>query len=345
MPTARMACVGYVLLIIYASLVPFNFNVQVGANFLNWIDAPIPKYITSFDVFTNVIGYAPLGFLLIFALYPKHKAYRALLLTMCVSAILSGLMESLQTWLPTRVPSNVDWWANMAGGTVGALLALPMDPRWLSGSAFQRKRLEWFGPRSSGILLVLVFPWAQIFPQTAWLAMGDWGDVWSQALTWKETINYAALEIVTTSLAWFGAGLTVALTMRDSAPRMKILATLLLVTVLIKGLFSGMQFGIDHALNWLTPSAFWGMILALLLQAAVLQLKRRWIYILAVISLAAMLVLVNLIPHNPYFLVTMQEWRQGRLLHFNSLMAWLSWLWPIMAGISLLRGLKPRSYI
>ena len=68
MPTARMACVGYVLLIIYASLYPFNFNLQVGVEQFEWFWAPIPRYITSFDIFTNILGYVPLGFLLVLSL-------------------------------------------------------------------------------------------------------------------------------------------------------------------------------------------------------------------------------------------------------------------------------------
>jgi len=60
MPTARIALLVYMLLIIYASLYPFNFNFGVGSGALDWVDAPIPRYITSFDVFTNILGYLPL---------------------------------------------------------------------------------------------------------------------------------------------------------------------------------------------------------------------------------------------------------------------------------------------
>ena len=88
MPTARMIGLGYVLLIIYASIYPYNFNVSVGAGILDWITAPIPKYITSFDVFTNILGYAPLGFFTVFAVYPRLKLYRALIVAMLLGALL-----------------------------------------------------------------------------------------------------------------------------------------------------------------------------------------------------------------------------------------------------------------
>jgi len=345
MPTARVACLGYILLITYASTFPFNFNIGVGADVLDWILAPIPRYITSFDVFTNILGYLPFGFLVVFAVYPKLKSYRAVLFAVFLGGLLSGLMESLQTWLNTRVPSNVDWWTNIGGTTLGALLAVPMDPKWLSGSAFHHRRIQWFGPRSSGILLALSFPLAQIYPQPAWLAMGDWADVWQTATLWKETFNFATIEIATTTVAWFASAICIALAMRDRAPKATILFTILLVTVFLKALFTGMQFGIDKSFIWLTPSAFWGMVSSSILLVGALKLSRRWLYLLALISLATMIFLVNFLPQSPYYTVSIQEWRHGRLIHFNHLISWLAWLWPVGAGLSLLKGLKPSSSI
>ncbi len=345
MPTARMIGLGYVLLIIYASIYPYNFNVNVGAGVLDWVTAPIPKYITSFDVFTNILGYAPLGFFTVFAVYPRLKLYKALIVAMLLGALLSGILESLQTWLGTRIPSNVDWFANVGGATLGALLAMPLDPKWLSGSGFQRRRIEWFGFRTSGILLVLAFPWSQIYPQQAWLAMGDWGFVWLIPIIQNTSFNFAAIEMITTMLAWLGAGLCISLSMKSVAPKLKILLSILLMTIIFKALFSGMQFGIDKSFSWLTAPAFWGMIFSSILLAGLMQLKRSWQYGLAILSLGLMIFLVNVFPKNPYYLVTIQEWRQGRLIHFNHLMAWLAWIWPIGAALSLAKGLKARPSI
>jgi VanZ family protein len=345
MPTARIAAFAYVLLIIYASIYPFNFNVAVGAGIFDWINAPIPRYITSFDVFTNILGYLPLGFLTVFAVYPRLKAYKALLFALLLGGLVSGSLESLQTWLSTRIPSNVDWWANMGGATIGALLAMPLDPRWLSGSAFQHRRIEWFGLHTSGIILMMVFPFAQIYPQTAWLAMGDWGGVWANQAIWKDTFNFAALEIATTMVAWLAAGSCLAITMRLGAPRARLLLTLLVATIVLKALFSGMQFGVDKSFLWLTPAALWGMIFSTLILIAILQLKNRWLYLVAALSLAGMILLVNFFPKNPYYILTIQEWRQGRLIHFNHLMAWLAWIWPIGASLSLLKRLMRSSSI
>ena len=44
--------------------------------------------------------------------------------------------------------------------------------------------------------------------------------------------------------------------------------------------------------------------------------------------LVVSLVLVNLLPVNPYFDVVLADWRQGRYVHFNGLARWLAWIWP-----------------
>ncbi|HZZ11741.1 MAG TPA: teicoplanin resistance protein VanZ, partial [Paraburkholderia sp.] len=62
-----------------------------------------------------------------------------------------------------------------------------------------------------------------------------------------------------------------------------------------------------------------------------LPLRRRTRAALAGVALVGALVFVNLLPVNPYFDVTLADWRQGRYLHFNGLAHWLAWIWPYAA--------------
>jgi hypothetical protein len=43
------------------------------------------------------------------------------------------------------------------------------------------------------------------------------------------------------------------------------------------------------------------------------------------------LLAVNLIPPNPYFVVTLQSWVQGKFLSFNGAAQFMSLLWPFFA--------------
>ena len=53
----------YLALIVYASLYPFDQWRDQGIFTWEFLSAPWPKYWTGFDVTSNVLGYAPLGFL------------------------------------------------------------------------------------------------------------------------------------------------------------------------------------------------------------------------------------------------------------------------------------------
>jgi hypothetical protein len=68
---------------------------------------------------------------------------------------------------------------------------------------------------------------------------------------------------------------------------------------------------------------------------------RAWLPRFALAALAALVACVNLVPDNPYYLATIQSWRQGALLNFNALAQWLSLLWPYALALWLLAASAP----
>ena len=110
----------YATLIIYASLYPFQNWRSQGVDWTAFVMAPWPQYWTGFDVLSNVLGYAPLGFIVALALQRSARHLPAVGLTLALGSLLALGMESLQLFLPARVPSNVDWGLNSAGTLAGA---------------------------------------------------------------------------------------------------------------------------------------------------------------------------------------------------------------------------------
>jgi len=51
----------------------------------------------------------------------------------------------------------------------------------------------------------------------------------------------------------------------------------------------------------------------------------------AIFTLALGLAVMNIMPANPYFMSTLQEWVQGRFLNFNGAAHFLSLTWPLFA--------------
>lgn len=332
MPLARAISLSYAMLIIYVSLTPFDFNFHNGISGSAWLLAPLPRFITLFDVSVNILAYIPLGFLLVFACYPRWRNFIALGVALGFSALLAFCVESLQTWLPTRIPSQMDWWANVLGGLLGALLAIPLGPQWLSGSIIRKRFDQWFGIHWGACALFLLFPWSQIYPQSSWLGTGVWGHAIFASVDWGTmVINHVAQEAVITALCWLGVGLLLSLGMRSKAPQWKILNSLLLLTVIIKIVFTALQFGSEFSLLWLTAGALWGMALGSILLKWALTLAGITKFWLAIIFLLSATLAINLLPDNPYFLLTLRHWNQGRLLHFNELMQWVSVVWLPLA--------------
>ena len=145
----------YTALIVFASLFPFDGWRAQGIDPLVFLLAPLPPpYWTGFDVTTNVVGYAPLGFLLVLAMLRSGWTRGVVPLATLAGVLLSLAMEFLQIYLPRRVPSNLDLLLNAAGALAGALSAALLErlgaiDRW---SDF---RGRWFVADASGAIVLL----------------------------------------------------------------------------------------------------------------------------------------------------------------------------------------------
>ena len=340
MPLARALSLTYALLILYVSLNPFDFDFQNGITAWAWVDAPLPRFITLFDISVNILAYIPFGFLLVFAVYPRWRNFIALGFAIGLSALLAFGVETLQSWVLTRIPSLMDWWANVFGGLLGGLLAIPLGPEWLSGTAIRRRFDQWFGLNWAVCALFLLFPWSQIYPQSSWLGVGVWGHVIFGSIDWGTmVINQVFQETLITGFCWLGVALLLSLGMRAKSPQWQILNGLLGLTVLLKTMFTALQFGWEFSLIWLTAGALWGMLLATATLFWALHFRQRTKCLLALLCLAGASVAINIMPDNPYFILTLRHWNQGRLLHFNELMQWVSVIWLPLAIIWMIRNI------
>ena len=126
---ARQALVLYTALIVYGSWYPFSGWRSLGLGPFAYLSDPMPQYLTAFDVVTNVLGYMPFGALMVLALYPRWRGTLAVALAFVLGGLLSGVMEAVQTYLPTRVASNLDLAANALGALLGAAIIVAGDGR------------------------------------------------------------------------------------------------------------------------------------------------------------------------------------------------------------------------
>jgi hypothetical protein len=119
--------------------------------------------------------------------------------------------------------------------------------------------------------------------------------------------------------------------MRRHAPMLRILAGLLVAALLIKAAVAEIQFPDGVAFNWLSEGGRFALLTSSLVLVLLLYVPRWLRAVLAMVALAVLVVLTNVLPSNPYAWISEQGWRMGRFVHFNSLAQWLGWLWPFMA--------------
>jgi len=355
-PLARVGLICFTLLVVYASLYPFSGWVNNGISPFAYLSAPKPRYITDFDLLTNVLGYCPFGALVVLALHPRVSGARATLIALVAGALLSAVMEALQTWLPTRIPSNIDLITNALGAMLGAAVVAPFTGALIDRGTLSRLRMAWFEPHASfAIVLIVLWPFAQVFPQEHLFGMGgivrewltdpdSWPMEWVQAyfpalIAWQDNINLRPddlqnqllLETLVTASSWIGTGLFASIAMRRTAPMLRILAGLLAGALIIKAGVAELQFPDDNAFNWLSEGGRFALLTSSLVLVLLLRLPRWLRAVLAMLSLAALVVLTNVLPPNPYAWISEQGWRMGRFIHFNSLAQWLGWFWPFLA--------------
>jgi VanZ family protein len=350
---------AYVALVIYASLYPFAGWRDQGIAPWEFLWSPWPKYWTGFDVAANVSGYVPLGFLLALSFLRRgslrgaHVTNRAAVTVSVLAAgALSFCMESLQTYLPSRVPSNIDFALNTLGALLGATVAAGLE---LAGAIdrWDRVRGRWFVDDARGALVLLaLWPFALLFPAAVPLGLGQVFErveaalvEWLMDTPFLEWVPVRDVELQPLAqgveLLCVALGVLVPCLLGYSVMRSVGRRTLLAIAALATGvgataLSAALSWGPSHAWAWLSLAVQLGLGFGFALALVMLPLPRRGCAALVILALVLHLSLLNQAPASAYFAQTLQTWEQGRFIRFNGLAQWLGWLWPYAALVYVL---------
>lgn len=345
----RASLAAYAFLIVYASWYPFSGWRDMGIGPLDYLTAPLPYYWTGFDLVTNLAGYAPFGFLVVLSLHPRIRGLPAIVLATAAALLLSGLMEAVQTWLPSRVASNLDLYTNTAGALLGALAAALLRYRLMESDRLHEVGERWLADDAGrGLVIVALWPLAQIYPVSHFFGLGQLlGTLssWISVLlvepidlaTWLvngkqlSVDQYWLSEVVIAACGLIGGVLMLLTLLRNEAPRWLLATTLIIAVVIVKLFSSALFFAPENAFVSLTPAAWRGLAIGIVLLMPLAWLPVRWQRRLAAYALIVALFIVNLLPPNPYFISTLQTWVQGKFLNFNGAAEFLSILWPFLA--------------
>ena len=363
--SATPLALAYAALVLYASLYPFSgWRWPPGQQLSALAALPWTRWQDGFDVWSNLLGYLPLGALLLTAARRSGwTSFQALALALGLPCGLSYGTEFLQQFLPQRVPAMEDWLMNSAGAAGGALLAWLMVALGLGGR-WHALRTRWFARESAGALALLaLWPVGLLFPAPVPLGLGQVGErlrEWLarmlQDVPWADAA-YALLAVppaAAAPLRPLAEGLIVALgllapclvaytVMPPGRRRLVMGAGALALGVAGMTLSTWLNFGPRHALGWLSPVTLPGLALGTLLALASAWLPQRVAAGIALVALTGLVVGVAQAPSDPYFAQSLQAWEQGRFVRFHGLAQWVGWLWPYAAMLWLLTRLGGRS--
>jgi VanZ family protein len=365
--SATLLAAVFVALVLYASLFPFQgWRWPPGQDLPALLTLPPSPYHSTFDLYTNFIGYLPVGFLV--ALAARRSLLRtrtALLLALATGLGLSYLCECLQQFVPGRVPSLEDFKMNSAGATSGALLALAVHifgwvDRW------QAFRARWFsGDAAFALVLLSLWPVALLFPTPVPLGLGQVGQRLREGLSesladvpWASSVQqvlaapaantvgglalHPIMEILLIALGLL-APCMVAYSVAAPGWRRLVLAVGSLgLAVAAMALSTLLNFGPLHMMSWVTPQTVQGLGLGMLVALLLLPLGRYPAAGVGLVALTGLVFGVAQAPDDPYFAQSLQAWEQGQFVRFHGLAQWVGWLWPYAAMVWLLMRLGKR---
>ena len=331
----RYLATAYTLLIIYASLHPFTGWRDSGADILAYLSAPWPRYWTGFDLATNIFAYLPFGFLWVPALQGHVRRVWAVLLTILLGLTLSGMLETLQSFLPSRVASNVDLATNVLGTMLGALLGWRWGKVFLDGGRFHawiRSRVGEDALAHGGLVLMGLWMLTQLNPEILLFGNGDLRG-FLEKMDWLENPPYVVehfpwVEASVTGTNTLAVGLLVSCLLRVHIRRLGLM--IFVVALLMKSL-SLTVLTSTASVAWATQGNLTGLGGGIVVWWVASFLPYPLRQMLAALALMLATTLVNLSPENPYQAMTLQVWQQGHFLNFNGLTRLSSALWPFLA--------------
>jgi VanZ family protein len=343
-PASRLALYlagVYLLLAIYGSLYPFSGWSDSGAPLTAFLTAGWPRYTTAFDIAINVAAYVPMGFLWVAALRRPLGRWLAPLAAVGIGVLTSLCLESLQNFLPSRVPSNLDWAGNSIGTLAGTVAGLRWGATLADGGRLHdlRHRVFIAGTMADkGLLLILLWLLTQFNPETLLFGNGDLRDLVGLGALDYEVDDFARIEALIVGANTVAVALLISLLARRRLPVLILLG----IGLVAKSFAFELIMNGHDGLAWATEGSLTGLGAGVGIWLVASPLPARWQQVAATLALLFAAIVVNLAPENPYLENTFQVWNPGQFLNFHGLTRLASNLWPFLAlpWLILLRGEK-----
>jgi VanZ family protein len=335
------------LAIVFLTLYPWLGWRGIATEPWAFLSDPWPRRWATFDVASNIIAYFPVGFLFVLlAARPvdRRNTRKEVVALLCGALLfgsgLSFLLECLQSWLPNRVPSKLDWLTNSLGTFLGACTSVGLTiwlQRDLDASAYAtklRSTSNWSrlspGRLSLGLLTLAAWVIINANPQRLLFASGEVSDLFELDVPTVALIDSGILEAFIVM-----AQMCIVSTIIWTAASKELSKRLLLVWaigggLMMKSISASWLVSETEPFWWLTPGAQAGLLLGSVAVALLITLKPIVQIRIGLFLLLAVTVLVNLAPDNPFYDSMIERWDQGRWSSLHGLILSIAYIWPLL---------------
>ena len=349
----RLLSLLFVAAIASATLYPLlDWQLHTEGTF-DFLWRGLPRWWTWFDVLSNALAYALLGLMLTLAWLERAPPVASVIAVTLACSLLSLSLESIQSWLPARVPSLLDWISNTVGAAGGGWLGATLN------RAAQRPdriavpvRDRWFeqGPPTGWVLLLLWLA-TQLVPQRLLFSTGHVEPALQRLLDgWQlpdapDLSRFAerlwggeaptgygvAVEAGVVVCAMVVVGAIAFALVHGSRRRFTLIAVIAAIAFGLRSLATQMVYGTGAPFAWLTPGAQGGLVVGTALLYGLETLGPRVRAGCAIAAAIAGFVLVNGVPEDRYFDTMVAGLRAGQLSNLHGLLRSVSFVWPLLA--------------
>ncbi|WEF31809.1 VanZ family protein [Pseudoduganella chitinolytica] len=328
--------VAYALLLVYGSLYPFAWGTP-PPSLLAFLATPWPGHLDKGDVVQNLLVYMPFGLLVVAARGRQSFAVGLALAAFAGTAISFGV-ETIQQYLPARVPSLVDVAMNLAGSVIGALLGALVRRDTPAGAGLLRWRDGWFhhGPLvNTGLIVIGLWFLSQTSPLVPSLDIAQLrhalGNLYRAAI---DPSAFSSGKLVVLLCYQAGLGVLLCALLQPGRPLLRLYGALAAAVCGAKLLVAG---------RVLSPELLAAAVLAMPLLLALRAWPPRALAGTGIALLAAGLTLYELMPSSaaPYAYGFNWVPFEGQMNGLNGFENILEFLWPTMAMACLARLAVP----
>lgn len=330
-----LLAIGYALFIVYASLSPFLGWREQGLSFVDVLRAPLHLTFTPFDAAINLLSYLPFGLLVVLSLHGRFGKLTSIFLACVLAIFLSGSMEYLQIYLPTRISSNMDLLSNSLGALLGALIAVSLASwTWLfSNLVSWRTQIFHHGREMDyGLALLALWMFGQINPSLPMLGNVFISEVARQPFAASPAEQFDIWQACAVMQNLLMLGILLLTLLRIPREVMTTLLVILSVVAAAKFFAAAVLLKSWALLLWISSEAVLGVLLGMLVLFFILRWSRNAIIGLGAIITLSYLAIVNFAfgSNSPASAKSMYQWHYGHLLNYNDLAQSIALIFPLL---------------